>query len=294
MNWLTCTCNFQQEIMHRDLRLQQKAGAIKHTPTMCLLDSPMTYSAVEVHLTALRFANAGQSGLITLKLATNLFEGGTGCHEWEAGFFLAEFVLSQPDIFKGSSCLELGCGAGVVGVALCRSGAAKVQLTDGNGVAVDNCKHNLEINNCIPPQHCATQLAGNASQETQDVQVMQMQWESPCEAQPDLILAADVLYDPATIVPLVLLLRQFLYNADAKHTYKPTAFIATTLRNEETLRQFLYEAEGSQLIVDDVSSEARQMGVKFQHYTPLETQRNNLFLHKIVLCDDFTSLTIPA
>lgn len=98
----------------------------------------------------------------------------------------------------------------------------------------------------------------------------------------------------ATIVPLVLLLRQFLYNADAKHTYKPTAFIATTLRNEETLRQFLYEAEGSQLIVDDVSSEARQMGVKFQHYTPLETQRNNLFLHKIVLCDDFTSLTIPA
>ena len=25
---------------------------------------------------------------------------------------------------------------------------------------------------------------------------MQMQWESPCEVQPDLILAADVLYDP--------------------------------------------------------------------------------------------------
>lgn len=47
---------------------------------------------------------SGQSGLITLKLATNLFEGGTGCHEWEAGFFLAEFVLSQPDIFKGMLC----------------------------------------------------------------------------------------------------------------------------------------------------------------------------------------------
>ncbi len=52
---------------------------------------------------------SGQSGLITLKLATNLFEGGTGCHEWEAGFFLAEFVLSHPDVFKGmhvsSSCV---------------------------------------------------------------------------------------------------------------------------------------------------------------------------------------------
>lgn len=236
----------------------------------------------------------GQSGLVTLKLATNLLEGGTGCHEWEAGFFLAEFVLSRPDIFKGSSCLELGCGAGVVGVALCRSGAAKVQLTDGNGAAIDNCKHNLEINNCIPPQHCATQLAGNTSQKTRDVQVMQMQWESPCEVQPDLILAADVLYDPVTIVPLVLLLRRFLCNADANRTYKPTAFIATTLRNEETLRQFLCEAEGSQLVVDDISSKARQMGVNFQHYTALDTQRNNIFLHKIVLCDDFTSLTVSA
>ena len=55
----------------------------------------------------------------------------------------------------------------MVGVALCRSGAGKVQLTDGNDAAVDNCQHNLEINNCIPPQHCATQLAGNTSQESQ-------------------------------------------------------------------------------------------------------------------------------
>lgn len=50
---------------------------------------------------------SGQSGLVTLKLATNLLEGGTGCHEWEAGFFLAEFVLSRPDIFKGMLCTSL-------------------------------------------------------------------------------------------------------------------------------------------------------------------------------------------
>lgn len=40
-------------------------------------------------------------GLITLKLALNLFEGATGCHEWEAGFLLAEFVLSNPEVFRG-------------------------------------------------------------------------------------------------------------------------------------------------------------------------------------------------
>ena len=98
----------------------------------------------------------------------------------------------------------------------------------------------------------------------------------------------------ATIVPLVLLLRRLLCNADANCAYKPTAFIATTLRNKETLRQFLCEAEGSQLIIDDISAQARQMGVNFQHYTALETQRNSIFLHKIVLRDEFKSLTIPT
>lgn len=44
--------------------------------------------------------------------------------------------------------MELGCGAGVVGVALSFVCAAVVQLTDGNAAAVRNCKHNLEINFC--------------------------------------------------------------------------------------------------------------------------------------------------
>ena len=46
-------------------------------------------------------AEEQQFGLITLKLALNLFEGATGCHEWEAGFLLAEFVLGNPDLCRG-------------------------------------------------------------------------------------------------------------------------------------------------------------------------------------------------
>ncbi len=42
-----------------------------------------------------------QGGSITLRLAQNLFEGSTGCHEWEAGFFLAEYLLNHPDLVKG-------------------------------------------------------------------------------------------------------------------------------------------------------------------------------------------------
>lgn len=59
----------------------------------------------------------------------------------------------------GQNCLELGCGAGVVGVALSRACAAVVQLTDGNAAAVGNCKHNLAINFCTSTPEFA--LAGD-------------------------------------------------------------------------------------------------------------------------------------
>lgn len=44
---------------------------------------------------------SGGNGVIALRVSNNLFEGGTGCHEWEAGFYLAEVVLSSPGCFTG-------------------------------------------------------------------------------------------------------------------------------------------------------------------------------------------------
>lgn len=46
-------------------------------------------------------------GLITLHVSQNLFEGSTGCHEWEAGFLLSEYVLSHADLFQGVLALSL-------------------------------------------------------------------------------------------------------------------------------------------------------------------------------------------
>jgi hypothetical protein len=44
---------------------------------------------------------SGRSGLITVHSSANLFEGGTGCHMWDAGFLLAEFVLNNHSMFAG-------------------------------------------------------------------------------------------------------------------------------------------------------------------------------------------------
>lgn len=38
---------------------------------------------------------------MTLRLSHDMLSGSTGCHEWEAGFWLAEFVLNNADLFQG-------------------------------------------------------------------------------------------------------------------------------------------------------------------------------------------------
>ena len=47
-------------------------------------------------------SSAHQEGIITLRLSQNMFEGSTGCHEWEAGFLLAEYILNHPELVKGA------------------------------------------------------------------------------------------------------------------------------------------------------------------------------------------------
>ena len=132
-------------------------------------------------LSELRSAVSEQTaqGAIVLRLSSNLFEASTGAHEWGAGFRLAELLLSCPLLVRGASpdllhqtctqthiqavltpgrgtatregccagkfVLELGCGAGLLGVALAHLGA-RALLTDGSGPTLANCLHNLGQN----------------------------------------------------------------------------------------------------------------------------------------------------
>ncbi len=40
-------------------------------------------------------------GLVSLRVSSNVLDGGTGCAEWEAGLVLAEVVLSHPRLVQG-------------------------------------------------------------------------------------------------------------------------------------------------------------------------------------------------
>ena len=71
-------------------------------------------------------AQTCETGSVTLHCSEDMLAGSTGCYPWPAGMCLAQYVLSHAAEFKGKCCLELGCGVGLLGVCLARTGATQV------------------------------------------------------------------------------------------------------------------------------------------------------------------------
>ena len=107
---------------------------------------------------------------------------------WRSGLALGRDLSRRR--LDGLRVLELGCGMGVPSLAASRSGAA-VLSTDASVEA-------LEL------------LSRNASRNGLDVDTAQVDWASPAgllaRAPFDLVLAADVLYERASVAQLLALL----------------------------------------------------------------------------------------
>lgn len=156
--------------------------------------------------------------VVPLHCSLNMLEGDTGCSVWPSSLFLSEFVLSFPDIFSNKSCFEVGSGVGLVGICLSHVKASQVILSDGDLSALSNMKINLELNQlsaetdvlkrfCEDPN---TQVkAGMDNKST--VKCFHLPWESATESElqehlPDIILGADIIYDPSCLPHLVRVL----------------------------------------------------------------------------------------
>lgn len=82
----------QQRLLRRQQALQQLLSAVH-----------LRQSAADMPVTSASQQAANSSGLITVHSSANMFEGGTGCHMWDAGFLLAEFVLNNRSLFAGGA-----------------------------------------------------------------------------------------------------------------------------------------------------------------------------------------------
>ncbi|MBA0633575.1 hypothetical protein Godav_000094 [Gossypium davidsonii] len=158
--------------------------------------------------------------VVPLQCSLNMLEGDTGCSVWPSSLFLSELILSYPHIFSGKSCFEVGSGVGLVGICLAHVKASKVILSDGDLSTLANMKLNLEKNRLItetnlPEPSIENQNVVSSSHghfiPCHQVKCIHLPWESASEKElqnfmPEIILGADVIYDPSCLPHLVKVL----------------------------------------------------------------------------------------
>ena len=97
---------------------------------------------------------------------------------WGSGKALAEWILTEPQLVAGKVVLDFGSGSGVVAIAAAQAGAAKVIACDIDPTALAAVRHNAALN------HVRLDYLDDFFNLPEKV---------------DVLLAADVLYDPENI-----------------------------------------------------------------------------------------------
>lgn len=211
--------------------------------------------------------------LLKLHCSDNMLKGNTGCHEWEAGFRLAELLLNAPHLIKDSCILELGAGTGQASIVAHRIGAKRVICTDGDACALENCRKNMKMNGIESPD-CRLLRWEDDNLTNED----QIYYKAS-----DVVIAADIVYNPDIIPSLLSILCRLM---NEKKT-SSQALIVTTVRNETTLQAFVEAADSHPLLaleqVDCQTLESTHPPVRFHHIEKLDEARHHMLVHRITM-----------
>lgn len=158
---------------------------------------------------------------------TLLQHGTTGLCAWPAAWRLAEFAKSKPTLFEEKSLLELGSGLGAGGVFVSHlTNPSKIVLTDVHSEVLQMLKLNSTALRSVHPEL--------------KVEVAELDWCSfvPTDLmwmilQTDVVIGADLLYDPSVFPDLVKLLSAIFHIKCGIQIY-----LAATIRNLETWNNF--------------------------------------------------------
>jgi hypothetical protein len=182
----------------------------------------------------------------------------------------------------------------------------QVTMTDGNEEAVQNCKHNLQLNarhgrcsaSILSESHSQPHNSGTVATGLHEVaarlarmKAQKLAWGSR-EIPADVVVAADVVYDADAVRALVKQLRLQLRPdhgiQQSRDGRACIAYVATAVRNSETLEGFMSGCEASglhvsvvehaQLGTSDPSSASR---LSFCHCIAFG-QGHRMVLHKIL------------
>jgi len=138
------------------------------------------------------------------------------CRPWPSGLVLGSLLLREPELVRGKRVLDLGCGAGVAGIAAALAGASEVVLADRDGAAAEcaalSAKASLEeakssssnsSSDCVVSSRVLDWDEAATSSESQN----EASSSSSSSNRFDVVLASDVLYDASAALPLSSALR---------------------------------------------------------------------------------------
>ncbi|XP_077642910.1 protein-lysine N-methyltransferase EEF2KMT isoform X1 [Lonchura striata] len=193
---------------------------------------------------------------VSLCESTALISGGTtGLLTWEAALHLAQWALQNPGLFRGRTILELGSGIGFTGIAICKTCQPRTFIfSDCHPRVLRQLGENIQLNGFTPEPDVTWSIQTESQgQEVEGqncqnpkVVVAELDWGSVTEKQlqglrADVVIAADVVYDPEIILALIGMLQKLSTSrADRK---APEVFIASTIRNPDTHQLFQAELD---------------------------------------------------
>ncbi|XP_057605953.1 protein-lysine N-methyltransferase EEF2KMT isoform X2 [Hippopotamus amphibius kiboko] len=187
---------------------------------------------------------------VTLSESTAIISHGTtGLVTWNAALYLAEWAMENPAAFTNRTVLELGSGAGLTGLAICKTCRPRAYVfSDCHSRVLQQLRGNVLLNG-LSLQPSITTPAQHPGHDTPDtesprVTVAQLDWDivtvsQLAALQPDVVIATDVLYCPETVLSLVGVLQKL--SACRKDQRAPDAYVAFTVRNPDTCQLFTTE-----------------------------------------------------
>ncbi|NXJ31566.1 EF2KT methyltransferase, partial [Ciconia maguari] len=199
------------------------------------------------------FLPTGES--VTLSESVAIISGGTtGLVTWDAALHLAEWAIENSAVFSNRTVLELGSGIGFTGIAICKTCNPKAYIfSDYHPCVLKQLTENIRLNGFVlePETTCIQMESQGQEAEATDYQkpkliVAELDWGSVTEKQlldlqPDVIVAADVVYDPEIILALIGMLQKLsTFRAGRK---PPEVYIAFTIRNPDTYHLFQDELD---------------------------------------------------
>lgn len=177
-----------------------------------LLSQPLTQQGYKIY-------NFGGTLIKVEETVAMCSAGTTGLRTWEACIALCEWATEHRELFKDRRVVELGCGTGLLGLTLAQT-ASCVLLTDYHPDVLQAVQSNITLN-------CGA---------SDRVSTAELDWCKECDVQADVIVAADVVFDPEILPPLVNTIKRILSSS----TYDtPVCYLSSTIRNKVTYQKFI-------------------------------------------------------